>query len=147
MTTAGSNTLDAVTMMILYLDLIGKFLSTHFWLVRTGESSGTQIGCELSLSSNLIIPRPHRADTKKVHNMTVHGLLATAKPILKHKKVHSMTVHGLLATAKPILKQKLLKVVLAKLFSRLSFLMHKKIPEEVIDLTFDFQPYAVRFTL
>ena len=42
----------------------------------TFESEGIHIGAELSLTSNLIMPRPQRADSKKQHSITVHGLLA-----------------------------------------------------------------------
>ena len=50
----------------------------------TAELAGTQIGSELSLVSNLIIPRPHNAETKKQHKITVHGRLAMPWPRLQN---------------------------------------------------------------
>jgi len=38
--------------------------------------TGIHIGAELSFTSNFIIPRPQRAETRKQHRITVHGLEA-----------------------------------------------------------------------
>jgi len=42
----------------------------------TFDVTGIHIGAELSFTSNFIIPRPQRAETRKQHRITVHGLEA-----------------------------------------------------------------------
>ena len=62
----------------------------------TFEFLGIQIGAELSLISNLIIPNPQRADMRKQHKMTVQGREAIPCPKLKMEGKVMFTIEAFL---------------------------------------------------